>query len=561
MTLRQIAAAGALLAACAWGAAAEAVLQQDGSLAEDDATLEDDRYVDWYKVPLTAGARYLVSVRSADFDAAVLLRFADGARLENDDFEGTDGGLVYTAVRSETVAVGVTSSLDPATGSYSVSVEKLGAARSMQAGQKVSRALGADGASAGGFKSDSLMLIGARGDRVAVKVKSGDFAPVLRIQNRSGFAEESSGDSAGDEAALSYLFTQQGQLEIVVRAAGPAEGGKYDLQVDRLPQARSLQAGASLEAQMGRGKELYLLEGKRGRAVVVRVESEEFEPVVQVVDRFGRRASAGDYADGAGPGLHHVFTDDEPVSVAVIRSDDGDTSAYRISVDKSDFDAAEYPVIDLAGLADGDVVEGYLSALDLRRQNRYVHRYTFEGAKDQVVRLELASDSFDAFLEVVGPGGFQMGDDDSLGGYASLVQAICREPGTYTVRVTTAADWETGFYELSFKDLGQADPLLDERGRLDRRDKRDIGGRYFDEYVVELGEGVSLSVEMSSEEVDSYLIVWAPDGEEIYSDDDGGGGNNARVSVTGAAPGKWTIYATSNEKAELGAYSVRAVAY
>ena len=559
MSVREMAAAAVLSVACAWGLAAEAVFQQTGSLSEQDAALADGRHVDWYKVPLTAGVRYLVSAESDEIDTSILLRFADGAQLANNDFQGSNPALAYTAVRSETVEVGVANSLDPEQGAYSVAVERIAAGRAVQAGQKISRSIGADSAGARGWKSDSLMLIGGKGDRLGVRVRSQELSPVVRIQNRAGYSDEIADE--GEGASLSYVFPQQGQIEIVVRGSDPTEGGKYDLEIDRPSQARTLQAGASVEGKMGQGRDLYLLEGKRGRAVFVAASSDDFDPIIQVVDRLGRRASNDDYGGETTARLHHVFADDEPVAVAVLRTSDGQPGAYHLSVEASDFDASQYRGGDLGEISGGDVVSGHLSVTDLARQNRYVHRYTFTAAQDQVVRLELSSESFDAYLELVAPDGSVSSDDDSLGGYNALVQTICRDEGTYMVRVTTAADWETGFYELSFANRGDAEPLLEQEGSLDHRDSRDIGGRYYDVYTVEVEEGVSLTVEMISGELDSFLHVWDPNGEEIYSDDDGGGESNARVNVEGAAPGKWTIYATSNDRGQTGPYTLRVLAF
>jgi hypothetical protein len=197
----------------------------------------------------------------------------------------------------------------------------------------------------------------------------------------------------------------------------------------------------------------------------------------------------------------------------------------------------------------------------MRRQKRYVHRYTFDAEANQALRLELVSDDFDAWLEVVGPDGVLASDDDGLGGYNAVVDVVGREAGPYTARVTSAGDWETGFYELSFTSGGIVEPLMEIEGGLELRDQRDISGRYFDRYTFDVEDGQSLTVEMTSADLDAYLYVWDPTGEEVLSDDDGGGDTDARVTVQDATPGQWTVYATSNDTGATGEYSLRVLAY
>ncbi len=561
MRTPRLLALATLLAACAWSAAAEPVFQQQGALDAGDSELPDGRLVDWHKVQLTAGNRYLFGAQSGELDTALLVRFSDGVVLSNNDFYGSDPGLVYTAVRSEAVDVGVANALDPEHGSYEVSVEKVSPSRPVQAGQKVSRAVAADSAGARGWRSDSLMLMGGKGDRVALKARSSSFDPALRVQSRMGYWDESDDSGSATDAALAFVFLQQGQVEIVVRAADPTGGGSYELEIARQTATRTLRMDTRLQARMQADADLYLLEAKRGSAALVTVESDDFDPVLTLVDRLGRKAHNDDSQGETTARLLHVFTDDEPVAVAVRRSGEGDPGAYTISVRPSDFEAGEYATTDLAELAAGDVVRGRLGPTDMNRRNRYIHRYSFTAEANQVLRLELTSEDFDAWLEVSGPDGFAVSDDDGLGGYNALVNAVGRGPGVYVVRVSSAGDWETGLYELAFASTGVVEPLLETEGRLERRDQRDIGGRYFDTYAFDVEEGQSLTVEMTSAELDSFLYVWDPQGEEVHSDDDGGGETNARVSVQGAAAGKWTVYATSSATGETGAYALRVLTY
>lgn len=80
---------------------------------------------------------------------------------------------------------------------------------------------------------------------------------------------------------------------------------------------------------------------------------------------------------------------------------------------------------------------------------------------------------------------------------------------------------------------------------------------FFDAYTFEGKAGQQIVIEMSSNEVDSYLILLAPDGEDVAHDDDGGGGSNARLVTTLPADGTYTVLANSYQPGETGRYNIR----
>ncbi|MBD2459629.1 trypsin-like peptidase domain-containing protein [Oscillatoria sp. FACHB-1407] len=98
------------------------------------------------------------------------------------------------------------------------------------------------------------------------------------------------------------------------------------------------------------------------------------------------------------------------------------------------------------------------------------------------------------------------------------------------------------------------------QGRLDRNSNvLPADNSYFDAYTFEGRAGQQVVIDMSSGEIDTYLILLTPDGSDLAQDDDGGGGTNSRIVATLPATGTYTVFANSYGAGEVGAYNLRVV--
>ena len=546
----------ALLVAAA-SVSAQDAFRQSGVLDRRDGALPDGRYVEWLRFNAAAGTRYLVSVESDDMDPYLILRFADGSLFENDDLDGWNAGVVYTSQRAESVEIGVTSNTTGETGDYTALARRLPAARAVQLGQTVTGNLAT---TAGGVAVDSYILNGARGDRVRLLLSSEAFDPVLRLQSRTGYTDENDDSGDGTESALSYLFLEQGQLEIQVRASDGTEQGAYELVVERRPAARTLQADRALTGRLSNDTEELVLEGRGGQMWEIEASSDDFDTVLMVSDRLGRKARNDDRPTGGTDSFVRWYFDaDGSAVVTVSRLESGSSAPFRVSA------SPVQPPEGMGGrtteLETDGSYPGYLDVGAERSGTKYRHLYTYQAGQNELVRLQLYSEDFDAYLEVTSPDGEMYSDDDGLEDYNSKLDIVGTTSGVYTVSVTTASDWSVGSYELVLERGGEVSSTLDVEGVLETRDERDPSGRHFDVHLLEVEEGESFAVDLMSDDFDAYLYVWSPGGKEILSDDDGGGDTSARVEVGDASGGTWTIYATSNSEGETGSYRLRASQY
>jgi len=106
--------------------AGEEVLHEGGILSEGDPTLGDESYYDEHPLPVRAGHTYVITMRSDDFDAYLLLVDSDGTRVaQNDDAIGTDSRLVYRAREDAQMRVQANSYTSGMQGQYTLIAREL----------------------------------------------------------------------------------------------------------------------------------------------------------------------------------------------------------------------------------------------------------------------------------------------------------------------------------------------------------------------------------------------------------------------------------------------------
>ncbi|WP_239121379.1 MULTISPECIES: trypsin-like peptidase domain-containing protein [Spirulina sp. CCY15215] len=97
------------------------------------------------------------------------------------------------------------------------------------------------------------------------------------------------------------------------------------------------------------------------------------------------------------------------------------------------------------------------------------------------------------------------------------------------------------------------------QGSLDRGDNLLSADRsFFDAYTFEARAGMQIEIQMSSNNLDPFLILVAPDGTNVARDDDSGGGRNAKILATLPLDGKYFLVANSYQRGEMGNYNLQA---
>ncbi|NEO95933.1 MAG: hypothetical protein F6K56_39595, partial [Moorea sp. SIO3G5] len=94
------------------------------------------------------------------------------------------------------------------------------------------------------------------------------------------------------------------------------------------------------------------------------------------------------------------------------------------------------------------------------------------------------------------------------------------------------------------------------RDRLNSNSETLENNSYYNRHTFEGKAGEQITIELTSEEFDPYLILIDPDGNRIAKDNNGGEGKNARITVTLPTTGTYVIWANSYNQQETGNYTL-----
>ena len=193
--------------------------------------------------------------------------------------------------------------------------------------------------------------------------------------------------------------------------------------------------------------------------------------------------------------------------------------------------------------------------------------YVLEGRAGQRVRVALSSQRFDTVLRMTGPGGFEMENDDAPGSGTldSMIDTVLPADGTYRLAVSAYGNEGSGGYRLATMDPsnpagGNATPVTigqATNGSLTQSDDRAFDGGFVDYYAFVGRAGQRVTFDLGSEDIDTTLAIFLPDGREEANDDfRSTDGTDSRLSITLPEDGTYHIAASSFSPGETGRYAL-----
>ncbi|HZF31449.1 MAG TPA: hypothetical protein VE907_20200 [Gammaproteobacteria bacterium] len=196
---------------------------------------------------------------------------------------------------------------------------------------------------------------------------------------------------------------------------------------------------------------------------------------------------------------------------------------------------------------------------DVLMSGEYADTFRFDGSSGHRAVVDLRSADFDPYVVVRTPSGAQF-DNDDYGDDAgrALVALELDESGEYEVVVTSFSEGETGAYNLRLvlENDAAATRRRDRNGELDLGDETLTTGEYVDTYRFQGWPGQHLSLDLESDDFDTYLILKEPHGGQVENDDtdESGPSGHSHIERDLSEAGVYSVLVTSYEPGEIGSY-------
>ncbi len=586
--------------------------QASGELRPGDATLASGEYVDSFTVEGRAGQHIVVRMTSTALDPYLLIRGPANFKQENDDeSQGVSSALLDVTLPADgRYTISATTYKAGESGAYVVTLGGASAAPSsaavpgaIRAGDTVRGTLArGDETLQSGEYADTWRLQGRRGETFTIRLASSAFDPYLLVRGAGGLSVENDDDETARgtrDSRLAITLPADGEVRISATTYKVGEGGAYALSVQSgsggapvtasapvNSSTASIALGGSLTGRLQTGDgqlrsgefiDSYTFNGRRGQTVDVRLTSTDFDPYVMIAgpDNFSEE-NDDDVEEGAkNARLIVTLPADGAYTIRATSFQSGETGAYRLAVAQ----AATVNATTAAPIALGQTVNGVLASGDQTvGSGAFVDRYRFRGAPGQRIAIDMRSSALDSFLTLVSPSGSREQNDDAVqGSNDSRLETELAEAGDYIVVASSYGSGGTGAYQVSLATAGGSgarstavttagasspvgtalSPGASISGRLQTGDDALGSGELFDRYTFSGRRGQTVAVEMTSGEIDSYVIVQAPSGAQQDNDDRSGASHDSRVSWVLPEDGTYSIRATTYAARESGAYTLR----
>ncbi|ESA33081.1 peptidase s1 and s6 chymotrypsin hap [Leptolyngbya sp. Heron Island J] len=210
---------------------------------------------------------------------------------------------------------------------------------------------------------------------------------------------------------------------------------------------------------------------------------------------------------------------------------------------------------------DGTAVRDRLdSNSNLLPDNSYFNVYTFEGQAGQRISIAMNSNQVDAYLLLYGPNQEYLGENDDIGDSRNArLEITLPTAGTYFVFANSYGASEQGQYELSISSIANDNNyLLSESGILSAQDNRLRDNSLYDEYFFNGQQGQNVTITLTSQDFDTYLLLIDNQGNKIAENDDQSQNNtDSTIRIDLPYTGEYRIIVNAYDQRGQGQYQMR----
>ena len=335
-----------------------------GSITSSDPQMSDNTNYDEWTFTAKARRRYRIAMDTKDFDAYLSIgrgRGADYQQLATDDDGGggTNALLNFVAPADGEFTVRANTVREGETGDYSLTLTDVGEVPpirpvAMTAGQAITGTLGAaDQVNDSGRPVDYYKFTARAGRRYAVTMLSQAFDAVVGMGRgtNGAYSELKSNDdgAGGTNARLEWVTREAGEVWVAARALS-SDSGRYTLLLEDLGDAplpappSYLKVGNVVQGRLESGDDqdgqsyydTYYFDGVADQIIVVRMDSDDLDPIVSIGRGEGSEWHELDKDDdgGLGTNAHLEFKIPEAGRYVIRAGAVGrSTGAYSIKVE------------------------------------------------------------------------------------------------------------------------------------------------------------------------------------------------------------------------------------
>jgi hypothetical protein len=298
------------------------------------------------------------------------------------------------------------------------------------------------------------------------------------------------------------------------------------------------------DTKLGRYFDTYTLQLTAGERIVATLSSCDFDAYLILESPEGREIENDDYSDESDARIDALIDVSGIWKVKVSSYEDGEQGEYLLSVVRERLQE----------------IESYTGILDegdsISVKGEYYDSYKVFLERNQRVVISMRSEQFDPFLVLKPLQGRRMINDDYEVETESRLDFIAETSGQYEIFATSYTGGELGEYSLRVL-LGDRMDLQETEGYLDFDDPQLEEYGFYEMHSLFLEEGQRVILEMTSDELDTLLMVEGPDGLYMENDDYNEQTFISRLELFAPVQGEYIITTASYDAGVEGSYILK----
>jgi hypothetical protein len=298
------------------------------------------------------------------------------------------------------------------------------------------------------------------------------------------------------------------------------------------------------DAKLGRYFDTYTLQLNSGDRIVATLKAPEFDAYLFLESPDGTEIENDDHNDESDALIDAIIDVSGSWKVKVSSYEEGEQGQYLLTVVRE-------------RLEELDSYTGVLEDRDpVSVKGEHYDSYSVYLERNQRVVISMRSEQFDPFLVLKPPRGRRAVNDDYQSEAESRLDYIVPVEGQYELFATSYAGDELGEYSLRIL-LGELMDVQQISGHIGSDDPQLEEYGPYEVHPIVLEEGQRLILEMTSQQLDTLLMVEGPGGFHLENDDYNDQTSISRIELYAPVAGRYSILTACYDAEGEGSYTLR----